>query len=101
MSRRVTRLSFSWLWVLFIVLIFPTTSAFGQNSVNSTRSGEVTDPSGAAVANAQVTFTNNRTQATRHTSTDTTGQYRLQALSPGDYTLTIEAPGFALYQQAL
>ena len=101
MSRRFNRLSFSWLWVLFIVFIFPTTSAFGQNSVNSTRSGEVTDPSGAAVANAQVTFTNNRTQATRHTSTDTTGQYRLQALSPGDYTLTIEAPGFALYQQAL
>ena len=56
--------------------------------------GTITDPSGAAVANAQVTATNTDTGvATTHT-TSGTGTYSIQPLPVGTYNVEVVAKGF-------
>ena len=57
-------------------------------------SGSVLDSTGAAVANAKVTATNVATNVAREITTDASGNYILSFLQPGDYRLSVEAPGF-------
>src|SRR6516164_9383248 len=57
-------------------------------------SGNVTDSSGAVVANAKVTATNAATGISRGTTTGPTGAYVFTILQPGVYNLTVEASGF-------
>jgi iron complex outermembrane receptor protein len=71
-----------------------SSAAFAQSAT-----GQVVDPSGAAVANAQVTLTSDQSHAARQTSTNPAGRYSFSAVRPGAYTLTVEAGGFAEYQQ--
>lgn len=59
--------------------------------------GTVEDPSGAAVANAQLTLTNNATGVSVATKSTATGTYVLDDLMPGQYTIQAEAPGFQRY----
>jgi hypothetical protein len=61
---------------------------------NASISGTVQDSSGAAVSSASVTITNLATTVARHATTNGTGLYRIEPLSPGDYSLTIEKDGF-------
>jgi hypothetical protein len=56
--------------------------------------GQVVDPTGAAIPTAQITVTNEATTATFSTGSDATGFYRFPQLSPGTYTVTVTAPGF-------
>jgi len=56
--------------------------------------GAVTDPSGAAVIDAEVTATNLATGARRSTRTDETGKYLMAQLPPGDYRVELAATGF-------
>src|SRR5437870_7447940 len=56
--------------------------------------GTVVDSSGGAVAGATVTVTNQDTGAIKTTVTGDTGFYRVSALVPGKYTITVEAAGF-------
>jgi len=56
--------------------------------------GAVTDSSGAAIANAQVTLTNVDTGIARSFSVQTDGQYRFSPVAPGTYKITIKAPSF-------
>jgi hypothetical protein len=62
--------------------------------VGATVSGTVTDPSGAAVPNAQVAIKNTATGVTRTVSADTVGFYTAPNLLPGDYEVTFSAAGF-------
>ena len=48
-------------------------------------SGTVTDPSGAVVANAQVTVHSLATGDDRVVTTDSAGLYAVPSLVPGDY----------------
>ncbi len=58
-------------------------------------SGSVLDASGAAVPKARVTATNADTGiVVRQTETGAAGEYIMTFLPPGNYTLTVEAPGF-------
>ncbi len=66
---------------------------YGQ-SVQGVVTGAVTDPTGAAVANAQVTLTNEGTTVAQQTKSNSGGGYRFGLVPPGSYTLSIEAPGF-------
>src|SRR5207244_7109218 len=61
----------------------------------STLNGTVTDPQGAAVANAKVSIVNQATGAVRDTTTDTAGFYSVPNLTPGDYTVRVESATFA------
>ena len=56
--------------------------------------GDVTDPSGAAVPNAAVTVTNMATNLTRQTTTNTSGLYVFPDLVPGTYEVKVVASGF-------
>jgi hypothetical protein len=57
-------------------------------------SGVVTDQSAAVVAGAKVTAGNRETGASRQTATSADGSYVMTLLPPGDYDISVEAPGF-------
>lgn len=66
--------------------------AFSQGLQNAIQ-GEVTDSTGAAVAGAGVTVTNNATGVVRSVSTDSAGQYSAPSLVIGEYTVRVAQPG--------
>jgi len=73
--------------------LFVCSPAFSQ--VNFGRIlGNVTDPSGAAVAGATVTVTNVGTNVSRTLTADSAGAYVAAALVPGTYSVRAEAKGF-------
>jgi len=57
-------------------------------------SGFAKDPSGAVIPKAKVTIKNEATDQERTTVTNDAGYYVVTNLSPGLYTVTIDAPGF-------
>jgi hypothetical protein len=67
--------------------------SFGQAG-DAEIGGLVKDASGAAVAGATVTLTNQDSGVVRSAVADPEGRYRLLALPPGRYSLKVEAPGF-------
>ena len=61
--------------------------------------GQVTDPSGAAIANASVILLPAAASSTPiKTQTDGQGAYEFKGLAAGQYSLTVSAQGFALYE---
>jgi hypothetical protein len=75
-----------------LVFIFPMVSV---KSAGGRIEGKVTDEKGAAVAGAAVTVTE-ATSAQRSTAvTDANGQYKIEGLAAGIYTVSISAQGFA------
>jgi hypothetical protein len=70
--------------------------ASAQQTVNNASlSGRVTDPSGAVIANAQVTATQAATSISRTTSTSKDGRFRFPYLSLGTYSIHVHQQGFA------
>jgi Carboxypeptidase regulatory-like domain/TonB dependent receptor len=61
--------------------------------------GTVTDPSGAAVANATITLTNNDTGVQRTLPTNADGQYVAPDLHIGHYTVHANASGFKVAEE--
>ena len=97
--------SYAALCVALIVLSlqFCSTLAVSQTAVSQPASGtlrgQVTDPSGAAIANATVVMTPAATSSTPiKTQTDGQGGYEFKGLRAGQYSLTVVAQGFALYE---
>ena len=81
-------------WLLLLALAGALSlNSFGQVA-SAELSGTVLDSSGAAVANATVTATNRATNLARTAASDSTGNYIITLLPPGDYSLSVEAPGF-------
>jgi hypothetical protein len=85
--------SLRFLSLLFSVLALCVGIAFGQ-AISGNLVGTVSDPSGAVVANAEVTATNTGTNATTVTHTNSTGEYRFDNLPVGSYKITVKAQGF-------
>ena len=63
-------------------------------AVSGTILGSVTDPSGAVVANAQVTIVLTGQSTVHTTITNESGNYTEPDLPPGAYTVTVTAQGF-------
>jgi hypothetical protein len=87
--------------VLLIILVGLVGSGFlvyGQGT-SASLTGQITDPSGAAVAGAVVTVTNIDTNFAPSVKTDGAGNYLVRPLPIGNYTLAIDAAGFARYVQ--
>jgi hypothetical protein len=82
------------------LLFFLSAPAFAQ--LGATITGILTDSSGAAVAGATLTLTDQDTSLVAATQkSDTTGNFEFLAVkAPGTYLLTISAPGFARFQQS-
>jgi hypothetical protein len=68
-------------------------SAHAQMTVGHI-TGTVTDPSGAVLAGAQVTLTNEGTSVPQRTVTTSTGSYTFEQVIAGTYSLRVDAPGF-------
>jgi hypothetical protein len=79
-----------------VTTLIPTT-AFGQ-AVYGSVLGTVTDPQGAAVANAKVTVTNQRKGTADTTTTNGDGNYSVTHLIPDVYTVSAESAGFKVSQ---
>ncbi len=58
-------------------------------------SGTVRDTAGASIPDAQVKVTNPETNLTREATTNGEGFYRVGAMEPGIYTVTVEKTGFS------
>jgi len=56
--------------------------------------GAVTDPSGAVVGSAKVTITNKSTGSASTATTTSAGGFSSGALTPGEYSVKVEAQGF-------
>ena len=68
-------------------------SAFGQTTTGSLH-GFVSDPSGTAIAGAEVTTTSTERRLVRSTVSDAAGLWRLEGLSPSRYVVTASASNF-------
>ncbi len=81
--------------ILIALLGFTAPAATAQD--NATITGTVVDPSGALLANAKVSITNQATNQVRDAVTNSAGAYRFAGVGVGSYTLTVSAQGFQKY----
>ena len=69
-------------------------SAVAQLATTTSLVGTVTDSSGRAIQNAKVTAVETRTAATLNTTTNEQGYYSFEFIPVGEYSVTVEQPGF-------
>src|SRR5260370_25439121 len=99
--RKRGGVKFKYLSVVFSGLLFDLTVSsptWGQ-STNATLTGKVTDPSGAAVAGAELTLTNSATKLSLNFVSGENGEYSFRSLDPGTYELKVAKNGFVTYLQ--
>ena len=86
------------LFGIFLCLLLVASTGHGQTTSGSI-SGTIVDPQHAAVSGASVTGTEVNKKFTQTVKTDAAGRFVLLQLSPGMYSLTVEAPGFKKFEQ--
>src|SRR6476469_1180935 len=74
--------------------------AWSQSSYTASVRGVVTDRSGAAVVGAKINVNETERNVPHAVLTDEAGRYAVTALPPGNYTLTVESPGFKKYSES-
>jgi hypothetical protein len=84
-----------WFSLLAFSICMPA-ALFAQDTASIT--GTVTDASGAAIANAQVTVISTEHGITRTASTNNSGDYLFAALPIGSYNLSVSETGFKKYE---
>jgi hypothetical protein len=86
---------------LFTTVLFAVNAAhcWGQGLTGQI-SGSVRDQSGSVVATAAVELVNDGTGQRRATTTDETGAFLFPQLLPGNYSLSVSAPGFKKYEES-
>jgi hypothetical protein len=82
--------------VLLLVVLFGLHAPHlhAQLTGASAISGTVTDPTGAVIPNATVTATNIATGVKTVRTSGASGNYLISPVPPGDYTISVSAPGF-------
>ncbi len=91
--------------LIFLFLIFllsgilAAPAAWGQAAYEAQIRGIVSDQTGALVANAKVTITNNATNISQVAHTDDHGQYFFVGLRPAVYTIKAESKGFKISEK--
>ncbi len=87
-------LALSLLVVAGFLAITATPSLYAQSNISGDVAGTVTDASGAALPDAEVTVTSLEKGQAKTTITDRVGSYRVPLLSPGKYEVKAVAKGF-------
>ncbi len=85
------------LWAMLALICF-SVAVFAQTGKGSL-SGQVTDPSGAAIPGATVTLTGPN-HMTKVAQTDEQGRYTFRDLAPGTYAVQINSKGFSTFTKA-
>ena len=80
-------------YLLAMIVSLPS-SIYAQRSGGEVR-GTITDSSGAAITDAEITIEGVATQETRRLLSNATGLYDAPNLAVGIYNLTVKAPGFS------
>ena len=73
--------------------------AFAQSATTGAIGGTVTDQHGALVSGATVTVTDTATAAARTAVTNNLGLYRITALEPSTYVVSVTAAGFQAFKE--
>src|SRR5258708_1017750 len=81
--------------LLMLALTLSPSIVMAQDTASIT--GTVTDPSGAAVANAQVTIASPERGIDRTAEANGSGDYLFAALPVGTYDMTVTSQGFKKY----
>lgn len=92
--RRTAKTTAFILAPLLILLAFHISLSAQTTASTGSIRGTVTDPSGAVLSGAKVTINNKSTGHLITVTTTSAGAYTSGALTPGDYTIRIEASGF-------
>jgi hypothetical protein len=82
--------------IVLVIGMLCTSPAYAQVA-GAALSGTVTDPSGAAIPNAEVVITNTATGIARTLSTSGAGYYSAPNLNPGPYKVAVNVAGFRAY----
>jgi hypothetical protein len=80
--------------VLLVAAVLTTVAAGAQTQNAGTISGNVLDPTGAVIPNANVTLTSRAEGTVVKAKSNSRGEYLFDAVKPGSYTLTVAAPTF-------
>ena len=80
--------------VIPYVCVFLSAFASGQTQTTGRTAGTIRDSQGAAIAGAEVVVENPASADKRITMSDSSGNYSVPLLPPGNYELRIEARGF-------
>jgi hypothetical protein len=99
--NRATRLPFSlfpFFAVAAIAFVGLPAQVYGQ-TLTAQISGSVQDPSGNFVPGVTVDLMNTDTAQVRQIVADSTGEFVFPQLLPGNYRITVTAPGFKKYTQ--
>ena len=89
------RVSFFFVAFVLLATLFSMLLQAHAQVVGGTIAGYVTDPSGAAVANAEVVVHNDETGTERRLHTAPDGRFAAPSIPVGSYTITVRATGFA------
>lgn len=97
MTRRPSSLVANLLLFLFITIALHASNA--QTNTTSTGSvyGHVRDPSGDVISGANVTVTSATTKTDITVTSNGVGTYQVHGLAPGQYNITVDAEGFAIF----
>lgn len=83
---------------LAVLALCAALSSYGQ-TVTGSVSGTIADPSGAVMAGANVTLTNELTNQSREQQTGVSGDFAFTEIVPGTYDVSITKDGFKAYAQ--
>src|SRR5215471_17622843 len=86
-------------YVLAICAFFCAQGIVNSQVLYGTLTGNVTDPTGAAVPAVHVEATNVGTNVKRETTTDDGGVYRFTDLAPGLYQVSVTAQSFSPFAE--
>jgi hypothetical protein len=81
--------------LLLFCLAFGFQPAAAQSTTQGAIGGTVKDPQSAVVPNATIVVKNDETNKEFNATTDAEGNFRVAQLQPGNYTVTVNATGFA------
>ncbi|MGH9628128.1 MAG: carboxypeptidase-like regulatory domain-containing protein, partial [Bryobacteraceae bacterium] len=85
---------------LFPALLFLLLPCFlAAQEFRATISGHVYDASGAGVPNAKIEAINTANNEIASATSDPSGSYSVPFLRPGQYRITVSAPGFKQYNR--
>lgn len=80
--------------LMFSILLLGSGYVFAQGTSSGAMGGTVSDPKGAVIRGATVTVTNKATGVERTATTNDDGDYKLDFLPAGRYTVKVSAAGF-------
>lgn len=87
--------------VFFVLLSAIFGPAARGQAITATLDGRITDSSGGSVAKASIGISNTATGFSRTAQSSDAGEYAIPSLPAGEYTITVEAPGFGKQSKTL